>query len=524
MTNLKAGALTGMAKRTDKLAASLESLKTLQEKGVVAINSTDISRDHRERLLKTGFLKNVMKGWYIASRPEESQGEGTAWYTSYWDFIAQYLTSRFKKQWSLSPEQSLILHSGNRAVPQQLLVRAPQGRNGITNFPHHTSVVEVRASIAAGESLTVDGGLRLFEINAALVAVNENFFVDHPTDARSILAAIPDASGLLTRLLEGGHTRAAGRLAGAFRNIGKEDIAREILSAMKAAMHDVRETDPFERVLPAIGDGRLQSPHVARIKLMWQNMRESLRDIFPDARPLPNDIEAYMAAVEDNYVNDAYHSLSIEGYEVSEEMIERVRSGNWNPENDERDKGNRNAMAAHGYWLAFQSVNKTIISVLEGKDPGKAVSDDIGGWYRELFAPSVTAELINAAQLAGYRNGPVFIRGSAHVPLSVEAVRDCMPVFFDLLKEETDPAARIILGHFIFVFIHPYFDGNGRVARFLMNVMMAAAGLPWTVIRLEHRDAYMAALEEASVRGDIAPFAGLVAGIVDETMEYLPGR
>ena len=32
------------------------------------------------------------------------------------------------------------------------------------------------------------------------------------------------------------------------------------------------------------------------------------------------------------------------------------------------------------------------------------------------------------------------------------------------------------LGHFIFVFIHPFLDGNGRIARFLMNVMMAAVG------------------------------------------------
>jgi len=35
-----------------------------------------------------------------------------------------------------------------------------------------------------------------------------------------------------------------------------------------------------------------------------------------------------------------------------------------------------------------------------------------------------------------------------------------MPVFFDLLKAEENPAARIVLGHFIFVFIHPFPDGK----------------------------------------------------------------
>ena len=96
--------------------------------------------------------------------------------------------------------------------------------------------------------------------------------------------------------------------------------------------------------------------------------------------------------------------------------------------------------------------------------------------------------------------------------MSAEAVRDCMPTFFDLLKAEKNPAVRIVLGHFIFVFIHPFLDGNGRIARFLMNVMMAAIGQPWTVIRVEQRNDYMQALEAASVQDDIRPFAAFLAG------------
>jgi hypothetical protein len=41
------------------------------------------------------------------------------------------------------------------------------------------------------------------------------------------------------------------------------------------------------------------------------------------------------------------------------------------------------------------------------------------------------------------------------VPLNRDAVRDAMPAFFDLLTEETDPAVRVVLGHFIFVYIPP---------------------------------------------------------------------
>jgi len=89
-----------------------------------------------------------------------------------------------------------------------------------------------------------------------------------------------------------------------------------------------------------------------------------------------------------------------------------------------------------------------------------------------------------------------------------------MPTLFELLKNEESPAVRVVLGHFIFVFIHPYVDGNGRTGRFLMNVMMAAGGYPWLVIPVERRDEYMSALESASVGKDIVPFTQFLGSLV----------
>ena len=500
-----------MPSAAEKLASSLEELETLQSGGSIAIRSKDISRTHRERLLKAGFLKEVMKGWYIPSRPDENAGESTAWYTSFWGFCAQYLSDRFGNDWSLSPEQSLIIHAGNTTVPAQLLVRAVKGGNSKTDLPHNTSLFETRATIASDEALEIVDNLRLFSVEDALILVPEVFFRNHPTEARTVLAMMPDASRLLGKLLDGGHTRAAGRLAGAFRSIGSEKVADEILAAMKAASHDVREINPFEQSILVPNAGRITSPHVHRIRLKWESMRDDVIDLFPKAQPITNDIDAYLKQIDEIYVTDAYHSLSIEGYRVSPELIDKVRSGTWNPEKDKQDRALKDALAARGYWEAFQRVKESIRAVLEGADAGEVVERDLSDWYRNLFAPSVTAGILKASQLAGYRSSPVYIRQSQHVPMSPEAVRDCMPVFFDLLKAEDDPTVRIVLGHFIFVFIHPFLDGNGRIARFLMNVMMAAAGQPWTVIKLEQRAAYMAALETASVKEDIRPFAAFLA-------------
>ena len=55
-----------------------------------------------------------------------------------------------------------------------------------------------------------------------------------------------------------------------------------------------------------------------------------------------------------------------------------------------------------------------------------------------------------------------------------------------------------------------------------MNVMLAGGGYPWTVVPLEERDNYMAALKAASVNQNIIPFADFLARIVDANMKGKP--
>jgi hypothetical protein len=402
------------------------------------------------------------------------------------------------------------------------VVRSPRGGNKATVLPYETSLLDVRAAVPQKKDIEERNGLRLFSLPAALIASSSAFFANNPTDARAALATIRDASEVLDRLLEGGHSTIAGRLAGAFRNIGRGRIADDIVNAMRAAGYTVREQDPFASRIDLVLPRREASPYASRIRLMWQQMRGAVIETFPAPPAGPKNIDAYLKHVQDVYVTDAYHSLSIEGYRVSPALIERVRSGAWNPDANEQDREQRNALAARGYWLAFQAVQKSLRSVLRGENPGAVADEDHGAWYREMFAPSVTAGLLRAADLAGYRNGPVYIRRSMHVPPNCEAVRDAIPVFFDMLTEESEPSVRVVLGHFIFVYIHPYMDGNGRIGRFLMNVMLAAGGYPWTVVPLERRDAYMAALEEASVRQNIVPFANFLAQLVEEELRGKP--
>jgi hypothetical protein len=511
-----------MASPHEKLAKSLKALRALQDHGVVAVRSGDLTRTHRERLVKNGFLQEVMKGWYIPARPDEAMGESTAWYASFWGFCAAYLQERFGTNWSLSPEQSLLLHAGNMTVPRQLLVRSPKARNKITTLPHDTSLFDTRAALPEAEQIAEKDGLRLFSVSAGLVNCGSAFFQKNSMDARAALSMVSDASSVLALLLEDGRTTVAGRLAGAFRNIGRDRIADDIVKTMKTADYDIREKDPFDDTINLILPVREQSSYVNRIRLMWQQMREPILNQFPIAPGRPSATDAYLKAADDIYVTDAYHSLSIEGYRVSPELIERVRSGEWNPDENDDDRENRNALAARGYWQAYQAVRESLRKVLNGENPAAVADNDHGEWSREMFGPSVAAGLLRTGELAGYRIDQVYIRRSMHVPPRHEAVRDCMPAFFDLLRDEPEPSVRVVLGHFVFVYIHPYMDGNGRMGRFLMNVMLAGGGYPWVVIPVEKRDDYMAALESASVEQHIAPFAMFLGRLVSDSLEGRP--
>src|SRR5262245_4993356 len=207
-------------------------------------------------------------------------------------------------------------------------------------------------------------GLRMFRAAAALLRVPESFFSQNRVEAQVVVAAIREPSELLSRLLEGRHAVVAGRLAGAFRRLGRPAIADEIVAAMKAADHDVRETDPFERERVTAPAARPASPIVARLHTLWASARDTVLSELPRARGLPDDHDAYLAKVDGIYKLDAYHSLSIEGYQVTPAIVERVATGGWNTEYEPTDREASNALAARGYWLAFRRVREAVRHIL----------------------------------------------------------------------------------------------------------------------------------------------------------------
>ncbi len=498
-----------------RLADGLKRLQELQAGGARVYQGAEFERRQREALENAGFLRRVMRGWYIAAGPGEGPGDTTAWNASFRDFIGRYCTTRFGDRWYLSPEISILVHAGVTVLPRQVFVMAKGGRRNVVELLGGNSIFDNQPVEWPDEQhLEQVGPLRVLSLPFAFVRVSDVFFRTYAADAYIALRLFRDASALLRILTEKRHSHIAGRLVGAFRAAHLPRIAQDISGTMKAAGFHVTEANPFPTELPRLGGQRPLSPYVDRIRIMWETMRPTILENVPAEPGRPSDVATYLAAVVEAYRADAYHSLSIEGYTVTDDLIARVSSGNWNPDGNASDTEAKNAMAARGYFLAHTAIRESLKRILAGENPGTVTDQDHGEWYRQLFSPSLAAGLVTVGDLSGYRNGQVYIRNADHVPPEKTAVPDMMFTLFELLTEETSAAVRAVLGHFIFVFIHPYMDGNGRMGRFLMNAMLASGGYPWTVIPVERRTEYMAALNAASARADIGPFARFIASCI----------
>ncbi len=131
-------------------------------------------------------------------------------------------------------------------------------------------------------------------------------------------------------------------------------------------------------------------------------------------------------------------------------------------------------------------------------------------------------------EAGSYRSVPVTISGSSYPPPGPETVASQMEDFcrwLSLTSVPTDEAFASVAGlliacaaHTWFVTIHPFIDGNGRVARLLLNLLLMRYRFPIAIISKEDRLRYYDALEE-SQGSDLTPFAVLLAECIEESLE-----
>jgi len=127
---------------------------------------------------------------------------------------------------------------------------------------------------------------------------------------------------------------------------------------------------------------------------------------------------------------------------------------------------------------------------------------------------------IDAGNAGKYRKIKVFISGSKYPLPLPENVPGLMADFVRKLfamKKLLHPVELAARVHKDFVFIHPFVDGNGRLARLLMNLALLQVGYNITIIPPIRRRDYIDTLEKA--HEDDKPFTAFIAEMVLETQK-----
>jgi len=113
------------------------------------------------------------------------------------------------------------------------------------------------------------------------------------------------------------------------------------------------------------------------------------------------------------------------------------------------------------------------------------------------------------AEVGGlYRRVNISVKGSNHTPCSYEKVYDRMAKYFVFMQEgpKGDLWEYISYLHLQLAKIHPFLDGNGRLARLVLNYELMKNGFMPVIITSDERDRYFSALESFKVDKDIKPF------------------
>lgn len=454
------------------------------------------------------WLEEIIRGWYLLVRPDISPGDSTAWFASFWDFLKIYLDYHYGSDYCLSADCSLDLHVGNTVIPKQIIVMTKKGSGATQSLPHSTSLLTYTSEIP--EEREEFRGLQIMTLAYAVCKISPTYFRTSFQEAEIALRSFHSTSPLFEIIVHKNLKSAAERIIGGYRHLGDSKKAEELKNSLSSVGFKVSEKNPFIHE-SSNGIHLFHSPYIERIHAMWGMFRLIVIAHFPKEPGHSSDPDKYLRQMAEKYTQDAYNSLSIEGYRVSEELITQVMKAEWSPDINYQDKLLRDALAARGYYEAHLLVKSSVEMILKGSVPGEVVKNDLPLWFQKLFLPSVQAGILEAKDLAGYRRHQVYIQRSRHVPPAKEHLLDLMEVLFQKLKEEPHAGVRAVLGHFIFVYIHPYMDGNGRIGRFLMNVMLASGGYPWTIIHVKNRDHYIKALEAASADEDILPFTKFIA-------------
>jgi excisionase family DNA binding protein len=135
----------------------------------------------------------------------------------------------------------------------------------------------------------------------------------------------------------------------------------------------------------------------------------------------------------------------------------------------------------------------------------------------------IMKDVIDAREIGQYRKGEVRIGGSKHVPPPAYEVPRLMEELITAINDNPEEYTTVELAAYVlhrFVYIHPFYDGNGRIARLLTNLVLMRRRYFPIIIPRSDRSKYLNYLARAD-GGDYRPITNFVAQYVIKHLDIV---
>ena len=138
--------------------------------------------------------------------------------------------------------------------------------------------------------------------------------------------------------------------------------------------------------------------------------------------------------------------------------------------------------------------------------------------YRTLLDGTVTSYVIHAGRYKTRPNSVITRYGDRFEYAAPEETTALMTDLVDWYNEaeasgEYNPVELAALFHYRYIRIHPFEDGNGRIARLLVNFILARHDYPMVVVRSRKKKEYLEALHQADLAVGPVPGDGSHASL-----------
>ncbi|MDD3382370.1 MAG: Fic family protein [Bacilli bacterium] len=203
-----------------------------------------------------------------------------------------------------------------------------------------------------------------------------------------------------------------------------------------------------------------------------------------------------VALPQDFLVDFSWNSLTFDNTKnITKEDVEAVYNG----ETEKIDKEKAQIIVNHKKALEF------IVDLINQE---KVFTEDLLKDTHQILMESITEGGL-------YRNVDIRVNGSSHTPPSHLKVYDRMKKLFETIDTPTDdPLYLAVYVHLQLYKIHPFLDGNGRLARLVLNYILLKNQLSPIIFKSDDYAEYFRCMEEFKVNKDIEPFLKLTKSLI----------